>query len=145
MLQMPSIQKIRWHFFTIQKYLPININIYQQLRLVTDRSLYSRWEIHQIRRWNNTGDPTAIAIYAFGIKPLLAWLSKISNGSNSASASKQVTFADDLNGLGTLESLKKWWSLLEEEGKKIGYNVNTKKSYLIVKAKEIFEDTNFKR
>ena len=49
-----------------------------------------------------------------------------------------------------MESLKKWWSLLEKEGKKFGYNVNAKKSYLIVKeqykdkAKEIFEDTNIK-
>ena len=51
------------------------------------------------------GDPTAIAIYAFGITLLLAWLSKKSNQVNSASASKQVTLADDLNGLGTVESL----------------------------------------
>ena len=49
-----------------------------------------------------------------------------------------------------MESLKKWWSLLEEEGKKFGYNVNAKKSYLIVKeqykdkAKVIFQDTNIK-
>ena len=49
-----------------------------------------------------------------------------------------------------MESLKKWWSLLEEEEKKIGYNLNAKKSYLIVKeqykdkAKEIFGDTNIK-
>ena len=95
------------------------------------------------------GDPTEMAIYALGITPLLAWLSKKSSEGNSASASKQVAFADDLNGIGTVESLQKWWSLLEEE-KKIGYNVNAKKSYLIVKeqykdkAKEIFEDTNIK-
>ena len=95
-------------------------------------------------------DPTAMAIYALGITPLLAWLSKKSNEGKTASASKQVAFADDLNGIGTVESIKKWWSLLEEEGKKIGYNVNAKKSYLIVKeqykdkAKEIFEDTNIK-
>ena len=79
------------------------------------------------------GDPKAMAIYALGITPLLAWLSKKSNEGNSASASKQVVFADDLNGIGTVESLKKWWSLREEEGKKFGYNVNPKKSYLIVK------------
>ena len=96
------------------------------------------------------GDPTAMAIYALGITPLLAWLSKKSNEGNSASASKQVAFADDLNGVGTVESLKKWWSLPEGEGKKFGYNVNAKKSYLIVKEqykgkeKEIFEDTNIK-
>ena len=54
------------------------------------------------------GDPTAMAIYALGITPLLAWLSKKSNEGNSASASKQVAFADDLNGIGTVESLKQW-------------------------------------
>ena len=49
-----------------------------------------------------------------------------------------------------MESLKKWWSLLEGAGKKFGYYVNAKKPYLIVKvqykdkAKEIFEDTNIK-
>ena len=85
-----------------------------------------------------------MAIYSLGITPLLAWLSKKSNEGNSASSSKQVAFADDLNGIGPVESL------LEKEGKKFGYNVNAKKSYLIVKqqykdkAKEIFEDTNIK-
>ena len=49
-----------------------------------------------------------------------------------------------------MESLKKWWSLLENEGKKFDYNVNAKKSYLILKeqykdkAEKIFEDTNIK-
>ena len=64
--------------------------------------------------------------------------------------SKHVAFAEDLNGIGTVESLKKWWSLLEGAGKRFGYYVNAKKPYLIVKvqykdkAKEIFEDTNIK-
>ena len=44
---------------------------------------------------------------------------KKSNEGNSASASKDVAFADDLNGIGTVESPKKWWSLLEEKGKKL--------------------------
>ena len=72
------------------------------------------------------GGPTAMTIYALGITPLLAWLSKKPNEGNSASASKQVTFADNLNGIGTVELLTKWWSVLEEEGKKFGYDVNAK-------------------
>ena len=60
-----------------------------------------------------------MAIYALGITALLAWLNKKSNEGNSTSSSKQVAFADDLNGIGTVESPKKWWSLLEEEGKKL--------------------------
>ena len=79
------------------------------------------------------GDPTPMAIYALGIMPLLQWLIKKSNEGNSASTTKHVAFAVDLNGIGTVELLKKWWSLLEEEGKKLGYYVNAKKSYLIVK------------
>ena len=74
-----------------------------------------------------------MARYAVGITPLLAWLNKKSNKGNSTSATKHVAFADNLNGIGTVESLKRWWSLLEEEGKKFGYYVNAKKSYLIVK------------
>ena len=48
-----------------------------------------------------------MALYAFDITPLLAWLSKKSNQVNSASVSKQVAFADDLNDLGTVKSLTK--------------------------------------
>ena len=73
-----------------------------------------------------------MAIYALGITLLLVWLSRKSNEGESTSASKLVAFADDLNVIGTVESLKKWWSLLEEGGK-ISYNVNAKKSYLFVK------------
>ena len=94
------------------------------------------------------GDPTAMAIYSLGITSLLSWIRKKSNEGSRASASKQVAFADDLNGIGKVESLKRWWSILEEEGKKFGCNINVKKLYLIVKeqykdkAKEIFEDTS---
>ena len=77
-------------------------------------------------------DPTTMVIYALGITLLLVWLSRKSNEGESTSASKLVAFADDLNVIGTVESLKKWWSLLEEGGK-ISYNVNEKKSYLFVK------------
>ena len=52
------------------------------------------------------GNPTATATYALGITPFLTWLSKKSNEGNSASGSKNVAFADDLNGIGTVESLK---------------------------------------
>ena len=92
-----------------------------------------------------------MAIYALGITPPLAWLIKKSNEGNSASASKKVAFADDLNGTGTVESIKKnGGHFMKKEKKKFGYNVNVRKSYLDVKeqykgkAKEIFEDTNIK-
>ena len=60
-----------------------------------------------------------MAKYAPGITPLLECLSQKSNEGNSASTSKQVAFTDDLNDIGVVESLKRWWSFLEEEGKKL--------------------------
>ena len=52
------------------------------------------------------GDPTTLAIYALGIMPLFARPGKKSSEGNNASASQQVAFADDLNGICTEESLK---------------------------------------
>ena len=91
-----------------------------------------------------------MAIYALGITPLIAWLSKKSKENTNSPPTNQVAFADDLNGIGTLESLEEWWKLLEEEGKKFGYNVNPGKSYLIVKeqckekAIKLFENSRIK-
>ena len=69
--------------------------------------------IHKIREEGTTQDDLLVmAIYALGITPLLAWLSKKSNEGNSASCSKQGAFADDLNDIATVELLKIWWSLL---------------------------------
>ena len=60
-----------------------------------------------------------MAIYALGITPLLAWLSKKSNEDNSASASKQVAFVDDLNSIVTVDSLKNGGHFLEKKEKKM--------------------------
>ena len=81
--------------------MPININIYQQLLLVTNRSIQGGRSIKSEEE-TKQGDSTAMTIYAV-----------------YASASKKFAFADDLNGIGTVESHKKWWSLLKEEGKKL--------------------------
>ena len=56
-----------------------------------------------------------MAIHTLGITPLLAWLGKKLNEGNSVSASKQVAFADDLNGIGTVESLKNGGHYLKKE------------------------------
>ena len=60
-----------------------------------------------------------MAIYALGITPLLTWLSKKSNEGNSASASKQVAFAEDLNSIGTVESLKNGGHFLKKKEKNL--------------------------
>ena len=54
------------------------------------------------------GDPEAIAIYALGITQLLAWLTNLSKEITETFSSRQLAFADDLNGVGSLENLKKW-------------------------------------
>ena len=53
------------------------------------------------------GDPAAMAIYSLGFKPLLVWLSNLSKEKTERFPSRQVAFADDLNGVGSLENLKK--------------------------------------
>ena len=86
------------------------------------------------------GDPTAMAMYAISILPLLETKSK----------AKKIAFADDFGGVGTIESLREWWDSITELGPYIGYYPNDSKSTLVVKemyldqAISIFADTNIK-
>ena len=48
-----------------------------------------------------------MAIYTLGITPPLSWLSKLCHESTEQLQSRQVAFADDLDGVGLLENLKK--------------------------------------
>ena len=52
-------------------------------------------------------DPEAMAIYALGIAPLLRWLWRLSKVIREHFPARQVTFADDLNGVGPLGNLRK--------------------------------------
>ena len=53
------------------------------------------------------GDPAAMAIYALRIIPLLAWLSNFPKENTEKFQSRQVAFEDFLNGVGSLENVKK--------------------------------------
>ena len=55
-----------------------------------------------------------MAIYAFGITPLLAWLSTKAKENTNLPSPSQVAFTDNLNGFGTFESLRELWNLLEK-------------------------------
>ena len=44
-----------------------------------------------------------------------------------------MCLADDISGAGSLDNLIIWWKNLISEGKKFGYLVNEKKSWLILK------------
>ena len=88
------------------------------------------------------GDPISMAMYAIGIMPLMTMVM----GSMS-SCIKQIAFADDLTGIGTIDQLKEWWDLIIEHGPYRGYYVNVDKSWLICKqqhfehAEQIFADS----
>ena len=62
------------------------------------------------------GGSEVIAIYALGTTPLLAWLSRLSKEKTKKFSSRQIAYADELNGVCWLQSLKKWWDYLEQEG-----------------------------
>ena len=79
-----------------------------------------------------------MAMYAIGTQPLIRRLDGIT---------KQVWYADDSAAGSSLETLKKWWDLLEEIGPLYGYFPNGSKTHVLTKphhaetAKEIFKDT----
>ena len=54
---------------------------------------------------------------------------------------KQVWLADDATGVGSLESLKKWWINIIEEGACYGYYVNESKSGLVLKNQTLLKKT----
>ena len=61
----------------------------------------------------------------------------------------QVCLADDISGAGSLDDLITWWKNVISEGKKFGYLVNEKKSWLILKdhgnlqeAQRLFSNTS---
>ena len=85
------------------------------------------------------GDPIAMPLYALSLIPLIE--------SIKTTGIKHAAYADDLSSGGTLKGLRRWWSVLESIGPKIGYYPKPTKSWLIVKpeklnlAKTIFNDT----
>ena len=88
------------------------------------------------------GDPCAMAMYAISVVPL------IDGFKEEEQKFKQVWFADDATGGGTLEIIRKWWEYISDKGKHYGYYANAKKTILIVKpehvkeAEVIFKGTN---
>ena len=90
------------------------------------------------------GDPIAMSMYAMGLMPLLTTVAFNFHPQEL----HQIAFADDLTGIGKLHHLKSWWDSVIRYGPSIGYYVNQRKSWLIVKeqyleeAKTIFSDCN---
>ena len=87
------------------------------------------------------GDPLAMVMYAVASIPLIHDLSSISEV-------KQLWYADDATGMGSLKGLRSWWDRINELGRYYGYWPNAVKSSLLVssdrydEACEVFKDTN---
>ena len=91
------------------------------------------------------GDPLAMAFYGLSTLPLQ---NELRFGEPEV---KQVWLADDATGAGKLRSLRRWWDIMIEHGKRYGYYVNEEKSWLILSdpdlielATEIFAGTDIK-
>lgn len=82
-----------------------------------------------------------MVMYAVASVPLIQSLSSVSDV-------KQLWYADDATGMGSLDSLKIWWDKINMLGGSFGYKPNAAKSTLLVKpdcydkACEVFKDTN---
>ena len=109
-------------------------NIYRE-----DTHLFINGETLLSREGTTQGDPLAMAMYAIGILPLINQL--------KSTTAKQVWFADDATASGRLHHLRNWWTKLNELGPAYGYFANSKKTWLIVKEKnlpmamELFSDS----
>ena len=85
------------------------------------------------------GDPLAMGMYAVGIMPLIHEL--------QPTGTKQVWFADDATGGGTLKEVRSWSDQLNRNGPGYGYHPKASKPWLIVKeaaekeAKRLFSGT----
>ena len=92
------------------------------------------------------GDPTAMAIYAIAIIPLIMMLLELTEKFPSKQT-KMVVFADDLSAGRSLSNIKKWWKVLCNLGPKFGYNPEASKCWLIIKlqlvkeAEKLFENS----
>ena len=73
------------------------------------------------------GDNLAMTFYALGTTPLVSTLQITSP------EVRQVCLADDISGAGSLDDLIIWWKSVISEGKRFGYLVNEKKSWLLLK------------
>jgi hypothetical protein len=97
------------------------------------------------------GDAMAMGLYSVGLVPLQEEVAEMTFDESTATlaplTTKQVAFADDVNGCGRLDSVRQYWERISSNGPKYGYYPKASKSWLIVKpqyeekAKELFNNT----
>lgn len=88
------------------------------------------------------GDPLAPVIYAITLMPL------IQKFQAAVEAIHQIWYADDASAAGNLKDVKSYIDLITDQGPAFGYNINMKKTWLLVKdqrlqsATDMFGDCN---
>ena len=93
-------------------------------------------------------DPTAMAIYAIAIIPLILML--VAEANQVDNTTETAAYAGDLTAAGTIMRSRNWWETLCRLGSKFGYFPEVSKSWLIVKekvvqkAQSVFKYTNIK-
>lgn len=124
---------------------PLTIVLYNTYRHPTRMFVLGGFELSS-KEGTTQGCPLAMAMYALGVIPLI----KECQGKLEDLDDFQGWLADDSQIVGKLESIRKWWDTLCENGPKYGYFPNARKSYLVVKpkfmdrAKQLFKDTEVK-
>ena len=93
------------------------------------------------------GDPTAMAIYAMAIIPLILMIVDITHQNDLST--KTTAYADDFIASGKITQLKKWWDTPCHLGPEFGNHPESGKSWLIIKrnqpyAADIFCGTSIK-
>ena len=68
-----------------------------------------------------------MCLYAVSLQPLI--IARL----NASTLAKKCWYADDATGACSLEELKKWFGVLNELRPSLGYFLNAKKCWLIVK------------
>jgi len=89
------------------------------------------------REGTTQGCPFAMAMYALGVIPLIDKL-RPSNDEKIAMPT-QAWYADDSQAVGRLESILRWWQLLNEYGPNYGYFPKATKTFLVVKPAKLDE------
>ena len=99
---------------------------------VTERS---KQELFYSDEGCTQGDPSAMAFYALGTKPLIDTLANYCDQVNC----KQNWYADDSSAIGKLKMVKEWWLKLNVMGPKFGYFPKPSKSFLVLKDKSMLQ------
>ena len=118
--------------YTCPEFSNYLINLYRQ---ESDLFIANSSEIIQSREGTTQGGPESMGFYACSTIPLLKNRSNTEDTVNPPL--RNVWYADDAAGGGTLTQLRSWWSELQERGPLFGYFPEPTKTWLITKPEHV--------